>query len=224
MTLRFFAHASFQIRTDDGQSIVIDPWLDANPLSSVKSKDVSADYILLTHAHGDHCGDTLKIADKDTIVVAVSELAGYFKEAGCKTHAIQIGGAHNFSFGTVRFVKAEHGSMTPDGRYGGLAAGIIITINGYSIYHMGDTGLFGDLKLIGDMQNIDCLLVPIGGNYTMDPSDAAMACSWLKPRFAIPMHYNTFPVIKQDPALFANACKERGISVKIMQPGESISL
>ncbi|MCK9556794.1 MAG: metal-dependent hydrolase [Candidatus Cloacimonetes bacterium] len=224
MKLRYFAHASFQIITDEGISIIIDPWLDQNSLSPVKSNEIKANYILLSHAHGDHCSDALKIADKNALVVAVSELAGYYKAAGCKTHAMQIGGAFQFDFGSVRFVKAEHGSMTPDGRYGGLAAGIIVTIDGISIYHMGDTGLFGDIRLIAEMHKIDYLLVPIGGNYTMDPADAAIACSWLKPRLAIPMHYNTFPLIKQDPAHFAELCKVHGIIVKIMQPGETINL
>jgi L-ascorbate metabolism protein UlaG (beta-lactamase superfamily) len=225
MKLKFFAHASFQISTDSGLKIIIDPWLDANPLSPVKSKDIKADYILLTHAHGDHCGDAQKIAGKDTTIIAVSELAGYYREAGCKTHAMQIGGGHDFPFGRVIFTKAEHGSMTPDGRYGGLAAGIILSINNTTIYHMGDTGLFGDMKLIAELYPIDYLLIPIGGNYTMDPHDAALAASWLKPKkAAIPMHYNTFPLIKQDPRHFAELCKKQGINVIVMEPGSEITL
>ncbi|MDI3503728.1 MAG: hypothetical protein PWP64_664 [Candidatus Cloacimonadota bacterium] len=224
MTLRFLAHASFQIITDSGIKIVIDPWLDQNPLAPIKSKDISADYIILSHAHADHCADAVKIADQKSTFIAVAELASYFQEAGHHTHAMQIGGAFDFEFGRVKLVSAQHGSMTADGKYGGLAAGIVLTIDNITIYHMGDTGIFGDLKLIGDMHKIDYLLIPIGGNYTMDPEDAALAASWIKPRFAIPMHYNSFPLIKQDPARFADLCSTHGIKVKIMQPGELITL
>jgi L-ascorbate metabolism protein UlaG (beta-lactamase superfamily) len=120
--------------------------------------------------------------------------------------------------------QAEHGSMTPDGRYAGLAAGIILTIDGKSIYHMGDTGLFGDIKLIKERFDIDYLLIPIGGNYTMSPEDAVLAATWLKPGLVIPMHYNTFPLIKQDPLHFAKLCEAQGILVNVMEPGSEISL
>jgi len=224
MTLRFLAHACFEIITDSGIKIIIDPWLDTNPLAAVKSKDISADYILLSHAHADHCGDALKIANQNNTIIAVSELASYFTEAGYNTHAMQIGGAFDFEFGKVKLVPAAHGSMTPDGRYGGLAAGIVLKIGNITIYHMGDTGIFGDLKLVREMHKIDYLLIPIGGNYTMDPEDAALAASWIQPKFAIPMHYNTFPLIKQDPTHFASLCAMHGIKVKILEPGQLISL
>ncbi|MDY0319797.1 MAG: metal-dependent hydrolase [Candidatus Cloacimonadaceae bacterium] len=224
MILRYFAHAAFQITTNNDTRIVIDPWFDGNPLSPVKARDVSADYIIISHGHGDHCGDAQKIATPETTIVAVSELAGYFKEAGIKTHAMQIGGCHCFPFGRVCLTKAEHGSMTPDGRYAGLAAGIILTIDGKSIYHMGDTGLFGDIKLIKERFDIDYLLIPIGGNYTMSPEDAVLAATWLKPGLVIPMHYNTFPLIKQDPLHFAKLCEAQGILVNVMEPGSEISL
>jgi len=224
MIIKYFAHASFLIRTTDGTNIVIDPWLDDNPLSKVKSNEIQADYVILSHGHFDHCADVLKIAGKDSTIIAVPELLDFFADSQCKKHPLQIGGAFDFPFGRVKLTSAEHGSKTPDGSYAGLAAGIILDIDGICIYHMGDTGIFSDLKLIGQMNNIDYLLIPIGGNYTMDPSDAALACSWLKPRLAIPMHYNTFPLIKQDPTHFANLCKTHGIPVKIMNPSDEITL
>lgn len=224
MKLQYLAHACFMITTDEGLKIVIDPWLDQNPLAPIKSKDITADYIILSHAHGDHCGDTLKIASPDTTIIAVSELASYFRDQPVKTHAMQIGGSFTFEFGTVKLVTAEHGSMTFDGRYGGLAAGIILSIGGVTIYHMGDTGLFGDLKLIGEMHQIDYLLVPMGGNFTMDPQDAALAVKWLRPRLTIPMHFNTFPQIRQNPELFAGFCAAEGYKVRVMEPGEELNL
>lgn len=224
MKLQYLAHACFMITTDEGLKIVIDPWLDQNPLAPIKSKDITADYIILSHAHGDHCSDALKISNPDTTIIAVSELASYFKTQAVKTHAMQIGGSFDFEFGTVKLVTAEHGSMTFDGRYGGLAAGIILEIGGITLYHMGDTGLFGDLRLIGEMFEIDYLMIPIGGNYTMGPQDAALAAKWLEPRLAIPMHFNTFPQIRQNPRDFIDLCESDGILAKVMEPGEELLL
>lgn len=224
MKLSYFGHSAFGFTTDSGTRLLIDPYLDDNPLCPVKANQVEAEYIVITHAHSDHLGDTLKIARSDTTVICVAELAGYLREKKLKTHAMQIGGEHSFDFGSLRLVSALHGSMTPDGRYAGLAAGAIITMDGICLYHMGDTGIFGDLKLIGERHKIDCLLIPIGGNYTMDPVDAALAASWIKPELAIPMHFNTFPLIKQDPTRFAELCKKHGIKTKIMEPGVELSL
>jgi len=225
MILRYLGHSAFQIICSSGISIIIDPFLDNNPLAPLKSKDLEADYILLSHAHGDHCGDTLKIADKGkTTIVAVSELASYFAKSGYHTHALQIGGAHQFTFGNVRLIKAEHGSMTPDGRYGGLAAGFILNIEGTCICHAGDTGIFGDIRMYGELHEIDYYLVPIGGNYTMDIQDAALATSWINAKYAIPMHYNTFPLVKADPYEFQRAVQAYGKQAIVLAPGEDISL
>ncbi len=224
MILRFLAHAGFMLTTDDGTKIVIDPWLDDNPLSIIRSDEIQADYVILSHGHRDHCADAMKITHKDSCIIAVPELLDFFNDFQGKKHAMQIGGGFDFPFGKVKLTRAEHGSKTPDGAYAGLAAGIILQIDGICIYHMGDTGIFGDLRLIADMHRLDYLLIPIGGNFTMDPSDAALACSWLKPRFAIPMHYDTFPRINQDPMQFADLCKTHGIDVMILKPGEEIIL
>lgn len=224
MKLRYFGHSACEIVTAAGTRILIDPFLDDNPLSPIKSSEVSADYIIVTHAHGDHLGDTLKIASKDTTVICVFELANYLEQKGLNTHPMQIGGAYDFDFGRVKFTKAEHGSETPDGQYAGLAAGVILTIENQTIYHAGDTGIFGDMKLIAKLQPIDYFLVPIGGNFTMDIQDAALATSWIRPKWAIPIHYNTFPLIEVNPEDFVKATEKYGVKSKILKPGESIEL
>lgn len=224
MKLRFFGHSAFEIVTQSGTRILIDPFLDDNPLSPVKSAELTADYIIVTHAHGDHLGDTVKIAGKNTTVICVFELANYLDAKGLNTHPMQIGGAFDFDFGRVKFCTAEHGSETPDGEYAGLAAGVILTIDNKSIYHAGDTGIFGDMKLIAELQPIDYFLVPIGGNFTMDIQDAALATSWIRPKWAIPMHYNTFPLIEVNPQDFVSATARYGVKTRVLEPGEAIEL
>jgi L-ascorbate metabolism protein UlaG (beta-lactamase superfamily) len=224
MKLRYFGHSAFELVTQAGTRILIDPFLDDNPLSPVKSSELTADYIIVTHAHGDHLGDTAKIATTASTVICVPELAGYLQKQGLNTHAMQIGGAFDFDFGKVKLCKAEHGSLTPDGKYAGLAAGVILIIEDKTIYHAGDTGIFGDMKLIAELHPIDYFLVPIGGNYTMDIPDAALAASWIRPKLAIPMHYNTFPLIAVNPEDFITATQKYGVSSRIMKPGEIIKL
>jgi len=222
MKLHYLGHSAFRIVTNDGKQILIDPFLDNNPLAPIRAKQLSADYIILTHAHGDHLGDALTIAKMgSTVIICVSELASIISKRGYKVHAMQIGGAFNFEFGRVKLTMALHGSATPDGQYAGLAAGVILEVDGLCIYQCGDTGLFGDMKLIGDMFAIDYLLVPIGGNYTMDIDDAVMAVTMLHPKIAIPMHYNTFPAIEVDPEDFERKAAKAGFDVLIMQPGDS---
>jgi len=225
MKLQYLGHSAFRIETETGISILIDPFVDKNPLSTIKSGQLSADYIILTHAHGDHLGDTLSIAQKGlTTIVGVGELVNLFSDKGYRTHALQIGGAFSFEFGRVKLVPALHGSLTPDGRYAGLAAGVVLSIEGKNLYHCGDTGIFGDMKLIGEMHPIDVVMIPIGGNYTMDIDDAVWAVDLIRPKLAIPMHYNTFPLIKADPETFVQRIAAKGYPGKIMQNGEKVSI
>jgi len=224
MILRYFSHSAFQITTDDGIKILIDPFFDNNPTSPVKSSDVSADYILLSHAHGDHLGDTFKIASKNTLIICVNELANYCISKGFNAHNMHIGGGYNFPFGRIKFTIAHHGSKTPEGDYAGEPAGIIITIKDKIIYHTGDTGLFSDMKLIGEMNNIDYMLLPIGDNYTMGITDAVKAVELVNPRIAIPMHYNTFPVIQADPYEFKKKVEEKGLNCRVLNYGEQFEL
>ncbi len=224
MKLKYFAHSAFQITADNGKIILIDPFLDGNPKSPVKSDDVKADYIILSHAHGDHLGDSFKIAKREKpLFICVNELADYCASKGFKAHNMHIGGGYDFDFGRVKFTIAHHGSQTPDGTYAGEPAGIIIS-NGKTIYHTGDTGLFYDMKLIGEMNSIDYMLIPIGDNYTMGITDAVKAVEFVNPKTVIPMHYNTFDVISVDPKEFKKKVEEKGINCRIMGFGEEIEL
>jgi L-ascorbate metabolism protein UlaG (beta-lactamase superfamily) len=224
MKLKYFSHSAFQVTTDDGIKILIDPFLDNNPTSPLKSKDVRADYIILSHAHGDHLGDTFKIATKDTLIICVNELADYCISKGFNAHNMHIGGGFNFPFGRVKFSIAHHGSKTSEGEYAGEPAGIILTIKDKSIYHTGDTGLFSDMKLIGQMNKIDYMLLPIGDNFTMGITDAVKAVELVNPGIAVPIHYNTFPVIKADPYDFKMKVEAKGIKCMVLNYGEEIEL
>lgn len=225
MKLKYFSHSSFQITTDGGQILLIDPFLDDNPTSPVESKDVTADFIILTHGHGDHIGDGFKIAKRcDSLFICVNELANYCIDKGFRAHNMHIGGARVFDFGRLKFTIAHHGSMTPDGTYGGEPAGVLLTIDGKTIYHTGDTGIFYDMKLIGEMTPIDCMLLPIGDNFTMGIDDAVKAVELASPQCAIPMHYNTFPVIEVDPTEFASKVIAKGFKAQVLEYGEEIQL
>lgn len=225
MKLRYFGHSAFQITTNKGVKILIDPFLDDNPVSPVKSKDVDAKFIVLTHGHGDHVGDGLKIAKRcNSLFICVNELAEWVKSKGLNAHNMHIGGAHNFDFGKVKFTIAHHGSLSPDNQYTGEASGVLVTIEGKTIYHTGDTGLFYDMKLIGEMNPIDYMLLPIGDNFTMGVRDAVKAVELANPKTAIPIHYNTFPVIQSDPNEFKKLVEAQGKNCKVLSFGEEIDL
>lgn len=225
MKLRYFSHSSFQITTDAGQVILIDPFLDDNPTATVRSADVHADFIILTHAHGDHVGDSFKIAARtNPLFICVNELANYCISKGFRAHNMHIGGGHDFPFGRVKFTIAHHGSMTPDNTYAGEPSGVVLTIDGKSLYHTGDTGLFYDMKLIGEMTPLDYMLLPIGDNFTMGIRDAVKAVELASPGMAIPMHYNTFPVISADPEEFKRQVLAIGKKALVMGYGEEIVL
>lgn len=226
MKLKYFSHSAFQVTTNSGIKILIDPYLDDNPGSPVKSGDVAADYIILSHAHGDHLGDAVKIASRSKVTfICVNELGNYLASKGLSAHNMNIGGGYNFEFGRVKFTIAHHGSQTPEGTYAGEPAGIILKADGKTIYHTGDTGLFLDMQLIGEVNGpIDYMLLPIGDNYTMDINDAVRAVQMVRPGLAIPMHYNTFNVIKSDPMEFKKKAEAAGIKSRVLDFGEEISL
>jgi L-ascorbate metabolism protein UlaG (beta-lactamase superfamily) len=220
--LTYYSHAAWKIETE-GTSILIDPFLDDNPTSPVKSKDVKADYIIITHAHGDHVGDSISIAKaNNATVISNFEIANWCGAQGVNVHPMHIGGAHTFPFGRVKLTQAFHGSSFPDGGYGGMPAGVLVTVEGKTLYHSGDTGLFGDMKLIGQTDPIDIALIPIGDNFTMGMDDAIKAVKFLRPKRAIPMHYKTFDVIEADPSEFVKNVKQQGIGAEFLEYGNSI--
>lgn len=225
MKLRYFSHSAFELTTGTGTCILIDPFLNDNPTSPVRADEVTADVILLTHGHGDHLGDTLNIARRcGALCICENELAGYLASKGVKAHNMHIGGAYTFDFGRVKLTQALHSSVTPDSQCTGAATGLLIEIDGRTIYHTGDTGLFSDLKLIGDRNDVDVMLVPIGDNFTMGIEDAVTACEFVHPQKAIPMHYNTFPVIQADPFEFKARVQAKGMDCQVLEFGQEIDL
>lgn len=219
--LTYLSHSSWLIKTKD-YTIAIDPFLEGNPLARLKPSDVKADFIIVTHAHGDHLGDSIPIAKQSGgTIITNFEIANYCADKGANVHPMHIGGAHEFPFGKVKLTPAWHGSSFPDGSYGGTPAGVLVTVAGKTIYHTGDTGLFMDMQLIGQMHPVDIFLVNIGDNFTMGIDDAVKAVEFVKPKLTIPMHYKTFDVIDVDPQEFVSKVQEKGYAVRLMQIGES---
>jgi L-ascorbate metabolism protein UlaG (beta-lactamase superfamily) len=225
MKLKYFSHSSFLITLDSGSRLLIDPFLDGNPTSPVKASEVEADYILLTHGHGDHLGDTLEIAKRcNSLCICENELASYLASKGLQAHNMHIGGAYSFDFGKIKLTQAWHSSVTPDNECVGAATGILIFVENKIIYHMGDTGLFMDLKLIGELNPVDYLFVPIGDNFTMGIDDAVKACTFVNAQCAIPMHYNTFDVVKADPFEFKRKVEDTGANCQVLEFGQEINI
>ena len=223
--IHYFGHAAFLLDLD-GVKVLIDPYLKGNPSAQVKPEAVEADFILVTHGHGDHLGDTIEIAKRTrSVVVSVAEICDWLEGFGVKTHAQHLGGGHLFPFGYVKLTNAVHGSSLPDGTYGGNPCGFLITDNGGKrLYFAGDTALFGDMRLIGE-EGIDFAALPIGDNYTMGPDDALRAVKLLEPRVVMPMHYDTFGVIRQDAAAWAKRVSaETAVQVVLLKPGDHYSL
>ena len=224
LKLTYLSHSSF-ILDDGNEQVVIDPFISGNPNSPVKTGDIKSKYIVLTHAHSDHLGDGIAIAKANKgLIIAVNELANYVSGQGVNAHNMHIGGGYNFPFGRLKFTIAHHGSSTNDGLCMGQPAGVVITMGGKKVYHTGDTGLFLDMKLIGELDKIDAMLLPIGDNFTMGIDDAVKAVEFVNPALAIPMHYNTFPVIKADPEEFETKVTQIGKNCRVMSFGETITL
>ena len=221
ITLKYLGHSCFHL-SDGSTSLIFDPFLTDNPFKIIPASQVNCNYILVSHAHFDHLGDTVDIANRTSAtVISTAEIANLCSGKGCKSHAMHIGGKHQFGFGFVRITPAFHGA----GVEGGHACGFVINFFGKTIYFAGDTSLFGDMALLGRLEKIDYALLPIGDNFTMGPDDAVEAVAMLKPKAVIPMHYNTWPLIAQSPDLFKNSVESKfNIPVHIVAPGEILNL
>src|SRR5690625_583750 len=226
LKISYHGHSFVRVETDS-HKILIDPFITGNSLCDVEANTVEADVILLTHGHNDHVGDTMPIAERTGAqVVALNELAVYLNQKGIEAHGMNIGGGYQFDFGHVKYTQAFHSSSyeEEDGTfiYTGMPGGIILTIGDKTIYHLGDTALFTDLKMYGDMHEFDLAFIPIGDNFTMGPDEALIAADWIKAKRVVPVHYNTFPVIEQDGEDFVNRVQTgEGIYMKV---GDTLKL
>lgn len=216
MKLNYYGHAAFTL-SDDTSTLLFDPFITDNPWTQVCPTGIACQYIILFHAHGDHYGDAEAIAKaNDALVISTAEVAGKAGTAGCRTHAMHIGGSADMPFGKIRLTPAWHGS----GITGGLACGFIVELDGKRIYYAGDTGLFSDMKILDRFGPIDCAILPIGDNFTMGIEDAALAALWIQPKFVIPIHYKTWPVIDTDPQEYKKLTESKyNIPVQIVAPG-----
>jgi len=224
-TLTYYGHSAWALETK-GATVLIDPFLTGNPLAPVAAADLRPSFIVLTHAHGDHYGDTVELAKRTgATVIANFEIVNYAQKQGvANAHPLHIGGAHMFPFGRVKLTVAFHGSSFPDGTYGGMPAGVLFEVEGKRLYDAGDTALFSDMRLIGE-DGLDVALLPIGDNFTMGPEDAAKAAKFLGARTVIPQHYNTWPLITQDPQQFKRLVESSTEStVAVLKPGERFEI
>ena len=223
--LTWYGHATLGLETG-GHKILVDPFLDGNPAASTTPDAVEPDFILISHGHGDHVGDAVAIAKRTgATVISVNEIAVWAGNQGLKSHGQHLGGGYNHPFGYLKLTLALHGSALPDGSNGGNPCGFLLTTNdGDKIYLAQDTGLFGDMKLIGE-EGLDLAVVPIGDNFTMGPDDALRAVKMLQPKTVIPIHYNTWGLIAQDADAWAERVRsETNAKVVVLKPGESYSL
>jgi L-ascorbate metabolism protein UlaG (beta-lactamase superfamily) len=222
--IRWLGHAAVALGTAE-HKILIDPFFTGNPAAVITAEQAEADFILVSHGHGDHVGDTIAIAKRTgATVICNYEISEWLQKQGvARVHGQQHGGGFNHPFGRVKLTLAFHGSMLPDGANGGNPCGFLIGMkDGKKIYAAGDTGLFGDMRLIGE-EGIDLAILPIGDNYTMGPDDAVRAVKFIQPKKVVPIHYNTWPVIAQDAEAWAKRVRlETSAEVIVLKPGQEM--
>ena len=229
MVITWLGHSAFWIVTDENLKILIDPFISNNPSCSVAVEELRPDVICVTHGHSDHFGDTMELAHRTgAVVVCNHEESVYLSKQGFETIGMNIGGSIKIQGVKITMVNSTHSSdmdFIEEVAAGGSAAGFIIELeNGRRIYHAGDTGIFGDMKtVIRDIYRPDIAMLPIGDRFTMGPFEAAIAAEWINPDVIIPMHYNTYPEIEQNPLEFEDLVRRSNPHVKVvtLQPGQS---
>jgi L-ascorbate metabolism protein UlaG (beta-lactamase superfamily) len=216
LDITFLGHSGF-LFSDGRRVAAIDPFLTGNPVAKHRVEDVRCDTVLLTHGHEDHVGDAFALAKRNgATVVAVHEITLFEEAEHVETLGVNPGGKVETDWGWAAFTQAFH-SSSHRGRYAGNPCGIVLRMGGVTVYHCGDTGLFGDMKLIGEIYRPDLACIPIGDRYTMGPDLASRAAELIRPRVAIPIHFKTFPILVQDPSGF----QPKGVEVKVLAPGET---
>jgi len=228
LKIRYYGHSTFALDTGE-HKLIVDPFLAPNnPLAPVGPEAIAADFMLLTHGHGDHIADAAAVATRTgSLVIAMFEVVTWLQGKGVKAgHGMNLGGAYTFPFGRVKMTIAHHSSTLPDGTPGGNPAGFLINFNdGLDLYIAGDTALTYDMKLIGEAGGVDLAILPIGDNFTMGPDDAVQAAQFVQAKRVIPCHYNTFPPIKQDVQMFATQLRKAAeIDCIALKPGEEFEL
>lgn len=221
----FVGHATYILEIG-GKTIVIDPFFTSNPLTQISADSVNPDFIIVSHGHFDHVEDLVAMAKRTGAkVISNFEIVGWLQKQGIENvHPQHLGGGFTHEFGHLKLTIAHHGSGLPDGSYGGNPAGLLITAEGKRLYFACDTALFLEMELYG-RGGVDLFVVPIGDNFTMGPDDALEAVKMVKPKVAVPCHYNTWPPIVQDADAWAKRVEaETDTKVHALAPGESIDI
>ena len=224
LKLTYHGHSCFELE-GDGHRVIVDPFLNGNTHAKVKPANIKVAAVLVSHGHGDHVGDAVEIAKHNKCEVVTNfEIANWLADQGVQAHGMHIGGSHVFPWGRVKLTPALHGSSLPDGSYGGNPAGLLIWMGGKCVYYAGDTGIHSDMALYGRLNPIDLALLPIGDNYTMGIDDAVEAAVLCQAKEAVPIHFDTFPVIPADPKEFVRRLAERGVKGRVVGFGETITV
>ncbi len=225
MKITWLGHAAFLL--EGSKRVVIDPFISGNPTAPVKPDDLDVDLILVTHGHGDHVGDAVEISKRcKAPVVCIYELSVLLSRRGAETIGMNIGGTLKLDDVKVTMVKAVHSADVVENEIvsAGDPAGFVVEMDGITVYHAGDTDVFMDMQLIGELYKPKVALLPIGDFYTMGIRGALKALELIRPEIAIPMHYNTFPPIRQNPEEFKEKAEKIGVKVIVLNPGESVEV
>lgn len=221
--VRFLGHSALLV-SDGTTRIVVDPFLTGNPKAALSADQVQADLIVLTHAHGDHYGDSVSLSRRTgASILSNYEIVGYAEKQGGHGVGMNLGGTYRFKGGWLKWFPAMHSSSFPDGTYGGLAQGFVLELGGKHIYNAGDTALFSDMAMVAPY-NVDLAILPIGDHFTMGPDDALKALELTRAKQVLPVHYNTFPPIAQDGDAFIRRASLLGVGGQALKPGESLTL